>query len=212
MQTAGSAPSLSRSLAGGLTALGLPLDAGQRERLIAFLLLLARWNRAYNLTAVRDPAEMVPRHLLDSLTLGPYLFGPTVLDLGTGAGLPGIPLAIAQPSRRFVLLDSHGKKVRFVRQVVLELGLENAAAVQARMESYRPGEKFATIVSRAVTSLADLSRVAGPLLARPGRLLVMKGRYPAEEIAALANREALTHRLRVPFLDGERHLIEIRFD
>jgi 16S rRNA (guanine527-N7)-methyltransferase len=203
---------LNQRLTRGLAALGLRLDAGQRECLIAFLLVLTRWNRAYNLTAVRDPAEMVPRHLLDSLALDPYLGGSSVLDLGTGAGLPGIPLAIAHPTRRFVLLDSSGKKVRFVRQAILELGLGNVEAVQARMESYRPAEKFATIVSRAVTSLARVSAVASPLLDRPGRLLVMKGRYPEEEIAALTTTQAVTHRLAVPFLDGERHLIEIRFD
>lgn len=180
--------------------------------MIRFLYLLERWNRVFNLTAVRDPAGMVPRHLLDSLVVAPFLGAGAVLDLGTGAGLPGIPLAIMQPAREFVLLDANGKKVRFVRQAALELGLRNLEAVQGRMESYRPGRKFANIVSRAVTSLLDLSAAAEPLVARPGRLLALKGRWPHDELAALGGHSPLVHPVTVPGLDGERHLIEIRYD
>jgi 16S rRNA (guanine527-N7)-methyltransferase len=196
----------------GLAALGLEADADQRERLLAFIALLARWNRAYNLTAVRDPTEMIPRHLLDSLTVSPYLQGEAILDAGTGAGLPGIPLAILAPTRRFVLLDSNGKKIRFVRQTVGELRLANVTAVQARLESYRSEEKFATIVSRAVTSVSALAAAAAHLLDRPARLLAMKGRYPADELDFEPPGPLRVHRLTVPFLDGERHLIEIRYD
>jgi 16S rRNA (guanine527-N7)-methyltransferase len=213
--TAAIAPgTLRQRLDAGLEQLGLDADGAQREALLTFVRLLERWNQAFNLTAVRDPREMVPRHLLDSLSVSPYLHGDRVLDVGTGAGLPGIPLAVLHPRRRFWLLDSNGKKVRFVRQAAAELGLANVAVVQARVESYPGQGKFATIVSRAVTSLAELADSAEPLAARPACLLVMKGRYPRDELAALDPRTGpvLVHPLRVPFLDGERHLIEIRYD
>ena len=199
-------------LVSGGTALGIPLNAEQIGRLLAFLALLGRWNLAYNLTAVRDPQEQVPRHLLDSLTVLPYLLGDTVLDLGTGAGLPGLPLAICDPDRRYCLLDGNGKKVRFVRQVVMELGLPNVEAVHSRIESYRPGRKFSTIVTRAVAAIAEIHTQAAPLLDRPGRLLVMKGRYPEDELRnpALSDLNLAVHPLCVPFLEGDRHLIEIR--
>mgnify|MGYP001765162665 FL=1 len=196
----------------GLEAMGLDLPEEQRQRLIGFLTLLLRWNRTYNLTAVRDPEAAVTRHLLDSLAVLPYLTGSPVLDLGTGAGLPGIPLAIAVPSHRFVLLDGNGKKIRFVRQAALELGLSGVEAVQARMESYRPQQKFATIISRAVAELETLWRAAVPLLATPGRVLLMKGRRPEAELAALSAPNPQCHRLSVPGLEAERHLIEIRRD
>ena len=196
----------------GLDAMGLDLPEEQRQRLIGFLTLLLRWNQTYNLTAVRDPEAAVTRHLLDSLAVLPYLTGSPVLDLGSGAGLPGIPLAIAVPSHRFVLLDGNGKKIRFVRQAALELGLSGVEAVQARMESYRPQQKFATIISRAVAELETLWRAAEPLLATPGRVLLMKGRRPEAELAALSAPNPQCHRLSVPGLEAERHLIEIRRD
>jgi 16S rRNA (guanine527-N7)-methyltransferase len=201
-------------LAEGSAALGVALDGDQSARLLAFVGLLERWNRAYNLTAIRDPAAMVSHHLLDSLAITPYLQGDAILDLGTGAGLPGLPLAIAQPVRRFWLLDSNGKKIRFVRQAVLDLGLSNVEPVQSRIESYRPGRKFSTIVTRAVASTPELYAQTVPLLASPGLLLVMKGRYPGDELGhpALAGLDLRVRPLRVPLLDGERHLIEIRRD
>ena len=196
----------------GAAALSMELSTAQVERLLRFLGLLVQWNRAYNLTAVRDPGEMLTRHLLDSLTVRPFLFGDSVLDLGTGAGLPGLPLAICEPDRRFWLLDGNGKKIRFVRHAAMELGLANLKAVQGRSESYRPGLKFSTIASRAVAAIHEIHGQAAPLLESPGRLLVMKGRYPAEELGnpALAGLDLAVHPLRVPFLEGERHLIEIR--
>lgn len=201
-------------LAEGSAAMGVALDGEQSARLLAFLTLLERWNRAYNLTAIRDPAAMVRHHLLDSLAITPYLQGDAILDLGTGAGLPGLPLAIAQPLRRFWLLDSNGKKIRFVRQAVLDLGLSNVEPVQSRIESYRPGRKFSTIVTRAVAFTPELYAQTVPLLASPGLLLVMKGRYPGDELAhpALAGLDLRVRPLRVPLLEGERHLIEIRRD
>lgn len=204
----------SRTLVQGAAALGITLSPDQLDCLLGFLDLLQRWNRAYNLTAIRDPTAMVSQHLLDSLAVAPYLSGESILDLGTGAGLPGLPLAVVEPSRRFWLLDSNGKKVRFVRQAVLDLGIPNAEPVQSRIESYRPGRKFSTIVTRAVASIADLHAQTVPLLASPGILLVMKGRYPGDELShpALAGLDLAVRPLRVPFLDGERHLIEIHRD
>ncbi len=190
---------------------GVPLHPAQRQRLFAFLDLLGQWNRTFNLSAVRDPEQMVPRHLLDSLAVAPWLGGSPVLDVGTGAGLPGIPLAIACPERRFVLLDSGAKKLRFVTQALLDLGLGNVQVVQARIEAYRPQGKFATIVTRAVASASEIQAGVAPLLAEGGRILLMKGRHPAEDLRALAQAGIphRLHRLAVPFLDGERHLLEI---
>jgi 16S rRNA (guanine527-N7)-methyltransferase len=205
---------LRERLDAGLAAIGIGAGDAQREGLVAYLALLARWNRAYNLTAVRDPLQMVSLHLLDSLSVGPFLFGASVLDLGTGAGLPGIPLALLHPERRFWLLDSNGKKTRFVRQAVMDLGLANCEVVQARMEAYRPRRKFATIVARALASLSVLKTLGEPLLERPGRLLLMKGRLPEAEMDDLNPRPDTLriHRLEVPFVVGERHLIDVRLD
>jgi 16S rRNA (guanine527-N7)-methyltransferase len=199
-------------LGAGLEALDQQIGAPDRERLLRFVELLAQWNRAFNLTAVRDPREMIPRHLLDSLAVRPFLEGECVLDLGTGAGLPGIPLALSEPARRFWLLDGNGKKIRFVRQAAMELRASNLDAVHCRIESYRPDRKFSTIVCRAVAAAHEIYAQAAPVLDRPGRLLLMKGRYPSDELEnpALADLDLRVHRLRVPFLEGERHLIEIR--
>lgn len=196
----------------GAAEQGVALTPGQIQELADFLALMAQWNRVFNLSAVRDPDQMVPRHILDSLSVCPYVEGSPVLDMGTGAGLPGVPLAIAFPQRRFVLLDSNGRKLRFVRQALLDLGLENVQVIQARIEAYRPEEKFATIVSRAVGSAVELLALARPFLTYNGRLLLMKGRYPEADLAELERSGAhyRVHPLQVPFLDGERHLIEIR--
>ncbi len=199
-------------LAQGSRQLGLDLRPHQSEQLLQLIALLARWNRAFNLTAVRDPLKMLPHHLLDSLALAPYVQGERVLDVGTGPGFPGLPLAILQPQRRFVLLDSNGKKVRFVRQAVMELGLENVQAVQSRIESYRSGEKFATILARAFASLPDIVRLVSPLLLPDGVLLAAKSRRAGEEMQELnaPSGELRRHRLQVPFLDAERTLVEFR--
>jgi 16S rRNA (guanine527-N7)-methyltransferase len=203
---------LAGRLLDGAGAMGLGLTPEQTRRLLGLLALLGRWNRAYNLTAVRDPLDMVARHLLDSLAIRPFLQGLAILDLGTGAGLPGLPLAICDPDRRFWPLDGNGKKIRFVRQAVLDLGLANVEPVHARIESYRPGRFFSTIVTRAVATIAEIQAQTAPLLDRPGCLLIMKGRYPDQELQhpALTDLAVAVHPLRVPFLEGERHLIEIR--
>lgn len=168
----------------GLAALGqADLTPTQRLQLLDYLQLLARWNRAYNLTAVRAPAEMVGRHLLDSLSIRPHLRGARILDVGTGAGLPGIPLAIAEPARRFVLLDSLGKRITFLRQVLLDLRLDNVTLVQARVEDYRPAAPVDCIVSRAFASLADFAAAVAHLLGPGTCALAMKGRAAEAELA-----------------------------
>jgi len=199
----------------GLERMGIALSGDQIKAMVCYLLLLQRWNRASNLTAVRALLEMVPKHLLDSLSVLPYLYGDKLLDVGTGPGLPGIPLAIAAPDRTFYLLDSNGKKIRFLRQAVMELGLTNAVVIQARMEAYLPGNEFATIVSRAVASVPDLLGLTARLPARPIRLLAMQGKRPAgSELQGLEpSPSALSiHPVEVPFLDAERHLIEAHYN
>lgn len=193
----------------GLVASGSQ-GAGLAAPLIAYVELLAKWNKAYNLTAVREPGEMVTRHILDSLVVGPFVTGP-LIDVGTGPGLPGIPLALAHPSMAVTLLDSNIKKTRFCRQAALELGLKNVEVVHARVEDYRPAEGFATVVSRAYASLAEFTATTRHLLAGGGKFLAMKGEYPHEEIHALPPdvRVLAVHPLNVPGLEAKRHLVEM---
>jgi 16S rRNA (guanine527-N7)-methyltransferase len=197
-------------LATGLHELQLTLPAAEQVRLLDYVELLAKWNQAYNLTAVRDPVEMVTRHLLDSLAIAPFLCGGRVLDVGSGAGLPGIPLALTFPERQFVLLDSNGKKTRFMVQAVATLGLLNVEIVPARVEDYRPAEPFATVVSRAFASLTDFLRLTGQLCAPDGCWLAMKGEAPETELQALPpGLTAQVRVLRVPGLDAQRCVVQI---
>jgi 16S rRNA (guanine527-N7)-methyltransferase len=194
-----------------LPELGLIADARLVDALAGFLRLLDKWNQAFNLTSIRDPGEMVVRHVLDSLSARQFLQGRRVLDVGCGAGLPGIPLALADPERSFTLLDSGLKKVRFVRQAIGELRISNACAVQARIEDYAPMQLFDTVISRAFAALPDFINGAGKLVAPGGRLLAMKGRLPADELEAVPEgwlAEAVTP-VQVPGLDAERHMIVI---
>ena len=202
---------LMRPLATGAEALDLDLDTATLRVLLDYLALLDKWNKVFNLTAVRSPREMLSHHLLDSLAVGAHLHGVRVIDVGSGPGLPGIPLAVIYPERRFTLLDSNGKKARFMRQAVIDLGLSNVEVVHERVENYHPPEGFDTVISRAFASIADFVTLAGPLCRPGGRLLAMKGRYPEDELASLPPgfRVAATHRLVVPDLDAERHLVEI---
>ena len=206
--------SLLDKLAEGLTALPLELNASVQNRLLEFLHLLVKWNRAYNLTAVRQPEQMVTRHLLDSLVIGPYLQGPRILDVGTGAGLPGIPLALAYPDYHFTLLDSNGKKIRFVTQAVAELGLANVDVIQSRIEAFQPAGRFDTITARAYASIEELVSQTKHLLADGGQYLIMKGVYPVAEVEAMPTgyRIEATHQLNVPKLDAERHLLIVRLE
>lgn len=202
---------LDNILAAGLTRIGLALDAPTQTALLRYVDLLARWNRTYNLTAVREPEQMVTRHLLDSLAIAPFVHGLRVIDVGTGAGLPGIPLALALPSLHFVLLDSNAKKTRFLIEVQGQLKLSNVEVVQARAETYRPLEPFDTVLSRAFAGIADMLKSAAHLCRPGGQLLAMKGTYPEEELAEMpANyRLVRTEALHVPGLDAERHLVII---
>jgi len=180
--------------------------------LLEYLALLQRWNHTYNLTAIRDPQAMVTRHLLDSLALVAHLARVrTLADLGTGPGLPGIPLAIALPSLHVTLVEANGKKARFLREAVRALALDNAAVVQSRIEAFAPPAPFDAITARALGTLADILTLGGHLLHQNGQLLAMKGTCPHAEIAALPGSWQLNavHRLAVPGLEGERHLVVI---
>lgn len=192
-----------------LPAVGLTPGPELVRSLAGFVALLARWNQAYNLTSVRDPVQMVYRHILDSLAVRPFLQGTAVLDVGCGAGLPGIPLALAEPARRFTLLDAALKKIRFVRQAIAELAIANVTAVQVRLADHAPPQPYDTIICRAFAALGDFAGPCAGLLAPGGRLVAMKGRLPAAELAALPPgwqvREVT--RVRVPGLDAERHVV-----
>lgn len=196
-------------LARGIVQLLPQAGADLVERQLRYLELLQHWNRTFNLTAVRAPLDMVIRHVLDSLTVHPYVRGERVLDVGSGAGLPGIPLALASPERSVVLLDSNGKKIRFLRQAVAELALPNVTVVQDRAERFRPARPFDTVIARAFADLPALLRIARPLLAPAGRVLAMKGREPGAELLRLAGEDVAwwCHRLEVPGLAAERCLI-----
>jgi 16S rRNA (guanine527-N7)-methyltransferase len=203
---------LDRRLAAGLAVMGIPALPEQRAMLLAFLALMQKWNRTYNLTAIRDPSTAVDLHLLDSLTVWPYLHGHRVLDVGTGAGLPGVPLALMSPERAFALLDSNAKKTRFVQQAVIELGLKNVDVVTARVEQYRPESGFDTVLARAYAGLQDILADTAGLLAPHGKLLAQKGQVPAEEIESIKHHTVRVHRLAIPRVKAERHLIEIAAD
>ena len=197
---------------GQLQALSVvPLSNEQAAKLVAHLDLLDEWNARMNLTAIRDRPAQLTKHLLDSLAVQPYLVGQRVADVGSGAGFPGIPLAIVEPGRQFALIESTGKKCRFLEHVRDTLGLANVEVVQSRAESYRPEVRFDTVLARAVGPLADLVKVAGSLVVGGGRLLAMKGRYPADELGAHLKgwKVAAVHPLTVPGLAEERHLVEL---
>lgn len=203
--------SIDQSILEGSQRLGIRLPEEAVARLVAYLALLERWNRAYNLTAVRDPRAMVVRHVLDSLSILSWVEGPRVLDVGSGAGLPGIPLAIARPEYEFCLLDSNGKRTRFLTQVAIELCLSNVGVVRGRIEEYRPETPFNSVVSRAFSTLADMVADAGRLCAPEGRLLAMKGVFPDDELARLPSGYAVVgvYPLHVPHLEAERHLVHL---
>jgi 16S rRNA (guanine527-N7)-methyltransferase len=200
------------ALAEGLEQLAVPADDTSVDALLHYLTELEHWNKTYNLTAVRDPQEMVTRHVLDSYAAQPYISGMRIIDVGTGAGLPGIPLALANPDIRFVLLDSNGKKVRFLQHVVGELGLQNVTLVQARVADYTADTGFDTIVCRAFSSLAKFVVDSGHLAAPEGRLVAMKGKLPRDELNELPEgwSAEVVEPVHVPGLDAERHIIVIR--
>ncbi|EGS4558068.1 16S rRNA (guanine(527)-N(7))-methyltransferase RsmG [Salmonella enterica] len=191
---------------------GISLTDHQKTLQVAYVDMLHKWNKAYNLTSVRDPAEMVVRHILDSIVVAPYLQGQRFIDVGTGPGLPGIPLAIVLPDAHFTLLDSLGKRVRFLRQVQHELRLENITPVQSRVEAYPSEPPFDGVISRAFASLNDMVSWCHHLPGEKGRFYALKGQLPEDEIASLPDEFSVesVEKLRVPQLEGERHLVIIK--
>jgi 16S rRNA (guanine527-N7)-methyltransferase len=189
----------------------VPLTEEQAARLVAHLDLLDEWGERMNLTAIRERPAQITKHVLDSLSVQPYLRGSRIADVGSGAGFPGVPLAIVNPDRQFALIESTGKKCRFLEHVRDSLSLVNVEVVQARAEGYRPEQRFDTVVARAVGPISDLVRNAGSLVVGGGRLLAMKGKLPEAELAARLSgwKVAAVHRLSVPGLDEERHLVEL---
>ena len=202
---------LGRRLEKGALELGLALGRGDRSKLLQYLALLEKWNQVYNLTAIRDTGRMVSGHLLDCLSVVPYLTGTRMLDAGSGAGFPGIPIAVARPDIQVALLDSNQKKAAFLRHAVADLQLKNAIVVCERVEAWHAGEKFDFIISRAFAEIAEFIALTKHLLAPGGVFAAMKGVYPFEEIERLPPdfRVRQTHALAVPGLEGERHLVLI---
>jgi 16S rRNA (guanine527-N7)-methyltransferase len=198
-------------LIAGAGEIGLALNAVQGDALLQLVDRLELANAQFNLTAIRDRPGMLRKHVLDSLSLQPYLRGMRIADVGTGAGFPGLPLAIVNPERRFALIEATGKKARFVEDTARHIGCGNVHVVHERAENYRPFELFDTVVARALASLADFVAYAGHLCAPEGRLLAIKGKRPEEEISALPKsfRVLAVHRLKLPGLDDERHLVEM---
>jgi 16S rRNA (guanine527-N7)-methyltransferase len=199
------------TLLDGARALGIDLSSEQAAKLIAHLDLLDEWNERMNLTAIRDREQQLTRHVLDSLSVRPHLRGTRLADVGSGAGFPGIPLAIVAPQFHMALIESTGKKCRFLEHVRDALVLPNVEVVQARAEAHQPAVRYDTVLARAVGSIAELVRVAGPMVGGGGRLLAMKGRLPEDELAKTLNgwKVAGVHRLTVPGLGEERHLVEL---
>ncbi len=193
----------------GLEQMRLSISSSVQDQLVQYLELLHKWNKTYNLTAVREPGQMVARHLLDSLSILPYVKGARVLDVGSGPGLPGLPLALVRPDLHCVLLDSNHKKTRFLVQTCASLGMENIEIIHNRIEKFQPDEKFDTLVSRAFASLREFVQRTAHLSHPDIRWLAMKGRYPAEELAELPGLVQVEsiNKLPVPDTEGERHVI-----
>jgi 16S rRNA (guanine527-N7)-methyltransferase len=195
----------------GAAQLGIPLSETQAAQLLRLLDELDDWNQRMNLTAIRERAQQITKHLLDSLAVHSHLHGTTVADIGTGAGFPGLPLALVLPQLQFTLVDSTGKKLKFVDHAAQTLGLHNVQTAHTRAETYRPKERFDNVVSRAVGPIETFVKWSGHLCVGGGRLLAMKGRYPTQELAHIPGgwKLAQVHRLNVPGLDEERHLVEL---
>lgn len=205
-------PQHAEELTLGARELGVDLTEAQHEKLLGYLALLIKWNKAYNLTAVRDPDEMVSRHLLDSLSVVPFVQGERQLDVGSGGGMPGIPLAILFPDMKVTCLDSNGKKTRFLTQVKLELKLDNLEVIHSRAEAFKPQVPFTGIISRAFSSLEDFTQWTRHMGDKETRWLAMKGLHPADELVALPADFHLesAQALAVPGCQGQRHLLILR--
>jgi 16S rRNA (guanine527-N7)-methyltransferase len=201
------------SIKSALAGLGQVFPDGAADKFAALLAELERWNSRVNLTAIRKPREMVSAHLLDSLVARPLLQGDTVLDVGTGPGFPGLPLAIAEPAREFTLLDSNNKKIMFVQHAAGLLGLDNVIAVKGRGEDYAPGRRFDTVIARALAALPRLVEIAGHHVGEDGVFVALKGRYPAEELEQMSSTpwSYVVTKLEVPGLQqGSRHAVLLR--
>ena len=196
----------------GLRELNLNCSSLQLEKLLKYLELLQRWNKAFNLTAIRDPLQMVRLHLLDSLAIHPYVQGlKSIIDVGTGPGLPGIPLAILNPEINFTLLDSNGKKTRFLFQAINELKLTNASEINHRAEAYQPNQLFDAVISRAFSSISDMLNQCDHLVSDQGCFLAMKGKKPDSELSQMSKAYKVIEvsEVNVPLIDSERHLVKI---
>lgn len=196
----------------GIKTLGLSCSSQQIEQLLAYLEMLQRWNKAYNLTAIREPIQMVRLHLLDSLAINPYVQGVKhIIDVGTGPGLPGIPLAILNPDINFTLLDSNGKKTRFLFQAINDLSLANAKEINHRVEKYQPEQSFDIVLSRAFSSISDMLTQCDHLVSDSGCFLAMKGKKPDSELSQITKDYKVVDlsQINVPQVDSERHLIKI---
>ena len=202
---------LKAELSAGIRQLDLQCTDEKLDQLLAYLQLLVKWNGSFNLSGITDEQEMVSKHLLDSLALGPYLHGTTLVDIGTGAGLPGIPLAILYPDKHFTLVDSNGKKTSFLFQVKLTLGLENVAIENSRIEHFQSNRQIDMVMRRAFSSLEDVIRKSQQFLDDDCKLLAMKGRYPQEEINSLPLDYIVTKvvKLEIPGSESQRHLVEV---
>lgn len=198
----------------GLKKLACSPDEKQLALLKQYVDLLNRWNKTYNLTSVRDPKDMIPLHVFDSLVVADLIKGDNCLDVGSGGGLPTIPLAIMQPQRQFTALDTNGKKTRFIQQAVIELGLKNVSVVHERVEKWQADKVFDAIISRAFASIHDFVSSSSLHLAKGGTMYAMKGQYPTAEMQYLPKGFTLSnsHELHVPLVEGERHLLEITRD
>ena len=195
-------------LQSGLIALDLKLDQAVQEKILAYISLLHKWNKTYNLTAIRHTKEILIRHIFDSLAIVPFITGPDVLDFGSGGGLPGIPLALALPEYNFILLDSSNKKTIFLNHVVLSLKIENVKVVTSRIEEFSFSSGFATIVTRATNALGKIVNETNRLCAKKGQILAMKGKYPKEELETIVDPQEV-YNIEVPYLDEERHLVKV---
>lgn len=204
-------PSLLHTLQRLLAQTSLTPSETQLEQLVVYVQLMHKWNKAYNLTSVRDPQQMLATHIVDSLVVSPYLQGQRFIDVGTGPGLPGIPLAIINSDKHFTLLDSLGKRVRFMTQVGFELKLDNIQPLQSRVERYQPSQKFDGVLSRAFASLKDMLHWCQHLVDSEGCFLALKGQLPQEELAQLPDNICLQQviDLQVPGIEGQRHLIKL---
>jgi len=204
--------SLKQQLTEGLVGLQLEISEQAQDKLLGYLALLEKWNKHYNLTAIRNIHEMVPLHLLDSLSICPFIHGKNLLDVGTGAGLPGIPLSIVFPEKHFTLLDANAKKIRFCRQAINELKLHNVSAVHERIERFQPEKPLDQITTRAFSDLDKMLKLLQPILTGKTEIVAMKGKLPADEINSIKQQDykVSEHLLSVPAINAERHLVIIK--